>query len=235
MKLAEQTVLGLEGSGFAISVGIMGKGEARGLIYLNEGSPGSEILLATIDQLLATLRMSRHELEGICVTLGPGSFTSLRISLAVAESLGLGLGLPVYGVDTLQLIAATVPYYADRIKVIQNAYKGEYYAATYVTREGRPQRLDDLHIIKPAKFYEQLAPGDLLLGTGVSHLLQKGYDLAAKQVRWNLDFQRTVSGIGVIEHFLDEEAREPSLKPLEPIYIRPSEAEINYKKQFGSG
>jgi len=233
MKLKEHCILGIDGSGFSVSVGIMKAGIATGQIFINDGSPGSEILLATIDQLLKILKMEKTELDGICVTLGPGSFTSLRISLSVAESLGLGLNIPVYGVDTLQIMAATVPFYSGHIKVIQNAYKGEFYSATYFTGNGRPEQLDNLYLIAPADFYDQLEEDDLLLGSGVSLLIQKGFDLEIKKVRWNLDFQRTASGISVIEHFLDQKLREPSVKPLEPIYIRLSEAEINYEKQYG--
>ncbi len=233
MQLKDQCILGIEASGFSVSVGVMESGVARGLIYINDGSPGSEILLATIDQLLLTLKVDKNRLEGICVTLGPGAFTSLRISLAVAESLGLGLNIPVYGVDTLELIAGTVPYYSSRIKVIQNAYKGEFYTATYETKQGKPRLLDKLQLVKPREFYDGLESGELILGTGIDLLKKEGLDPEAKQVHCNRDFHRHVSGIAVIEHFLAEEAKEPSIKPLEPIYIRLSDAEINYNKQFG--
>lgn len=233
MKLKEQCILGIEASGFSISVGIMESGVAKGLIYLNDGSPGSESLLATIDQLLNTLKLEQSALDGICVTQGPGSFTSLRISLAVAESLGLGLDIPVYGVDTLQIIASTVPYYEGHVKVIQNAYKGEFYTGTYLTKSGKPELQDTLHLVKPDLFYENLLENDLLLGTGIQQMINKGFDLAAKKVRWKQDFQRMPSALAVIEHFLEKEARQPDIKPLDPIYIRASEAEINYEKQFG--
>ena len=233
MKLKEQRILGIEASGFSVSVGIMDSGIAKGLLYINDGSPGSEVLLVTVDQLLTTLKLEKDSLDGICVTLGPGSFTSLRISLAVAEALGLGLNIPVYGVDTLQLIAATMPFYPHKVKVIQNAYKGEFYAATYETQMGPPRNLEGLCLLKPQAFYETLQGDELLLGSGINLMLKAGYDLAAKNVRWNQDFHRSISGISVIEHFLDREAEEPSLKPLEPIYIRLSDAEINYNKQFG--
>ncbi len=233
MKVGEQCILGIDGSGFSISVGLMESGVAKGMIYLNDGSPGSEVLLVAVDQLIKNLKVEQSDLEGICVTLGPGSFTSLRISLAVAESIGLGLGIPVYGVDTLQIIAGSVPFYSGYIKVIQNAYKGEFYTATYKTDSGKPVLQDKLHLIKPDLFYEQLNAGDLLLGTGVSMLIKKQFDLLRKEVFWNQDFHRNASGISVIEHFLEQEVKEPSLKPLEPLYIRLSEAEINYEKQFG--
>ncbi len=233
MKIRDKCVLGIDASGFSVSVGLVESGTAKGLIYINDGSPGSEILLATIDQLLTTLKMEKESLDAICVTRGPGSFTSLRISLAVAESLGIGLNLPVYGVDTLQLIAATLPFYSGSIKVIQNAYKGEFYTATYSTKTGRPECIDGLGLVKPQPFYDRLEQGDLLLGTGVTELIKKGFDPEKKGACWNLDFHRSISGIAVVEYFLDHDLREPSPKPLEPIYIRLSDAEINYNRQFG--
>ena len=234
MKLKELCVLGIDGSGFSVSVGLMKSGIATGLITINDGSPGSEILLTTIDHLLKLLQLDKQNLDAVCVTLGPGSFTSLRISLSIAESLGLGLDIPVYGVDSLRLIAGTLPFYPGRIKVIQNAYKGEFYTATYSTAAGKTEALEELKLIRPDMFYKKLEPGELILGTGVQELIRKGFDPAEKKVRWNLDFHRNISGISVIEYFLDDELRKPSLKPLEPIYIRLSDAEINYQKQFGS-
>ncbi len=233
MKVREQCVLGIEASGFSVSVGIMESGIAKGLIFINDGSPGSEILLATVDQLLNTLRLDKKSLNAICVTLGPGAFTSLRISLSVAESMGIGLNIPVYGVDTLRLIAGTLPFYSSRIKIIQNAYKGEFYTASYSTLSGKTEVLEELQLIKPQTFYEKLESGDLVLGTGISELIKREFDLEKKGVRWSLNFHQNVSGIAVIEYFFDHELKEPSLKPLEPIYIRLSDAEINYNKQFG--
>ncbi|MBT3225497.1 MAG: tRNA (adenosine(37)-N6)-threonylcarbamoyltransferase complex dimerization subunit type 1 TsaB [Deltaproteobacteria bacterium] len=233
MLLKEQCILGIEGSGFSVSIGLMDQGVPKGNLFLNTGAPGSESLLSGIDQLLRMLNVQKDALDGVCVTLGPGSFTSLRICLSTAEALGLGLNIPVYGIDSLGLIAASVPFYASTIKVIQNAYKGEFYSASYDTSRGKAVSLSDLSLIKPDLFYEQLKKGELILGNGVGKLMDLQLDLQAKGVVWNQDFQRIASGIGVIEHFLESEVRDSSAIPLEPIYIRLPEAELNYEKQFG--
>lgn len=233
MLLKEQCLLGIEGSGFSVSIGLMDRGVPKGNLFLNTGAPGSESLLSGIDLLLRKLKIPKNDLHGICVTLGPGSFTSLRISLSTAEALGLGLNIPVYGVDSLVLIAASVPFYPSTIKVIQNAYKGEFYSASYETSRGKAVPVSDLDLIKPDLFYERLQKGDLILGNGIAKLIELQFDLKAREVVWNQDFQRIVSGIGVIEYFQENEMRPPSPIPLEPIYIRLSEAELNYEKQFG--
>jgi len=233
MRLKEQCILGIEGSGFSVSIGLMVRSEPRGNLYLNTGAPGSESLLLGIDRLLKLVDVDKGELEGICVTLGPGSFTSLRVCLSTAEALGLGLGIPVYGVDSLILVAATVPFFPFHVKVLQNAYKGEFYTAVYDTSGGRPSPLSEPGLIQPAVFFERLQRGELVLGNGADRLLAQGFNLAKKGVHWDNSFHRLVSGIAVVEHFLETEALEPADLPLEPIYIRLSEAELNYARQFG--
>ncbi len=233
MLIKEQCILGIEGSGFSVSVGLMDQGIPRGNLFLNTGAPGSELLLMGIDHLMGLVDLDKGDLDGICVTLGPGSFTSLRICLSTAEALGLGLNIPVYGVDNLALIAATMPFYTSTVKVVQNAYKGEFYTAAYDTSSGNVVACTDLGLIKPSAFYKQLQKGDLVLGSGVAKLIELQFDLGDKGAVWNQDFHRNVSGVAVIEHFLEQEATKPTEIPLEPIYVRLSEAELNYEKQFG--
>ena len=233
MLIKEQCILGIEGTGHSISVGIMDQGIAKGCIYINAGLPGSAVLLKSIDELLKTCQIEKERLNGICVTLGPGSFTSMRISIAVAESIGLALNIPLYGTDVLTLMAATIPFHKYPIKVIKNAYKGELYMAEFHITSGKVVQDLELVLIKPELFFENLQEYDCLLGDGVLKMLEDGYDLQSKNVCPDLSFSRQVSGIHVIEHFLEKEVGEPSIVPLEPIYIRLSEAEINYSKQFG--
>ncbi len=233
MFIKEQCILGIEGTGHSVSIGIMDQGVAKGCIYINAGLPGSAVLLKSIDALLKTCQIAKENLEGICVTLGPGSFTSMRISLSVAESIGLALNVPLYGIDVLTLMAATIPFYQYPIKVIKNAYKGELYMAEYHNTVGEVVRDSKLMILKPDLFFENLKENDLLLGDGILKMQADGFNLQSKKVRCDLGFSRQVTGINVIEHFLEREAAEPSIAPLEPIYIRLSEAEINYSKQFG--
>jgi tRNA threonylcarbamoyladenosine biosynthesis protein TsaB len=233
MLIKEQCILGIEGTGHSVSIGIMDQGVAKGCIYINAGLPGSAVLLKSIDELLRTCQIAKEKLEGICVTLGPGSFTSMRISLSVAESIGLALNIPLYGTDVLTLMARTIPFYEYPIKVIRNAYKGELYMAEYHITSVEVVRDSELAIVKPDLFFENLKENDLLLGDGILKMQADGFNLESKNVRWDLSFNRQVTGIHVIENFLEKEAKEPSIKPLEPIYIRLSEAEINYSKQFG--
>ena len=65
----------------------------------------SRQLLSAIDFMLQKCGLELESLDGLAVTLGPGYFTGLRIGLATAQGLALGLGVPCVGVSTLRLLA----------------------------------------------------------------------------------------------------------------------------------
>ena len=85
-------------------------------------------LLQAVDELVD----DPHAIEGIVVGRGPGSFTSIRIGLAIARSLSLTLGVPVGGASTLDA-------YADAMPVI-DARRGEVFAPG--PRVAAPEELD---------------------------------------------------------------------------------------------
>lgn len=76
---------------------------------LGERTSRAVTVLEDIDALLRQAGAHTRELEGVAVGTGPGSFTGVRIGLATARGLALGLGLPVAGVSTLDALAAGAP------------------------------------------------------------------------------------------------------------------------------
>jgi len=101
--------------------------------------------------------------ERIGVTVGPGSFTGLRVGLAFAQGLGAALGRPVVGVSTLDALAASVE--AADVAALIDARRGQVYARLW--RDGRPERspaamsLDDARAV-----VSTLPPGAVLAGPG---------------------------------------------------------------------
>jgi tRNA threonylcarbamoyladenosine biosynthesis protein TsaB len=233
LKIKEQIILGIESSGQSVSVGLTQEGKALGLIYSNIGQNGSALLMKSIDQLITQSNLLKEDLAGICVNLGPGSFTSLRISLATAESLGIALNIPVYGVDGMTLIAATTNFYPKPVHVALEAYKKEFYTATFDMTKGTPKIVQEIKLSKPQDFYDSLQEGELILGSAVPKMLALDLDPTEKKAFWSSNFHHQATGIGVIEYFAEHEAKEPAIVPLEPIYIRLPDAEISYAERFG--
>ena len=89
--------LGIETSSLVSSVALMDEHNLIGELTIQAGLTHSEQLVPHIDMLLRASQVERNELKGIVVSIGPGSFTGLRIGCAVANTLADGLGMPIVG------------------------------------------------------------------------------------------------------------------------------------------
>ncbi|HEY1723397.1 MAG TPA: tRNA (adenosine(37)-N6)-threonylcarbamoyltransferase complex dimerization subunit type 1 TsaB [Magnetospirillaceae bacterium] len=82
---------------------VLARGEAP------TGRGQSEALMPLLNGVMSEARLDWPQLELIGVTVGPGSFTGLRIGLAAARGFALALGIPIAGVTTAEVLAAGVP------------------------------------------------------------------------------------------------------------------------------
>ncbi|NDH62295.1 MAG: tRNA (adenosine(37)-N6)-threonylcarbamoyltransferase complex dimerization subunit type 1 TsaB [Alphaproteobacteria bacterium] len=71
-----------------------------------EGRDQAVRLFPVVASALRAAAVARHELSLVAVTIGPGSFTGVRVGLASARGLALGLGVPLAGVSTTSVLAA---------------------------------------------------------------------------------------------------------------------------------
>lgn len=123
--------LGIETSHDQGSVGLTRDGlPTSELLFPAETGP-AERLLPALESLLALNRMTRDRLQLICVALGPGSFTSLRIGLAVGKGLAQALHIPIVGVPSMTAYAAKVSFVSGTICVILPDRRDFVYYALY--------------------------------------------------------------------------------------------------------
>jgi tRNA threonylcarbamoyl adenosine modification protein YeaZ len=136
-------VLVLDTSSAAVTVGVAQLG--AGVEQFVTRSPVSarghgELLAPTIEQCLAQLGISAGSLGAIVAGVGPGPFTGLRVGLVTAASLGHALGIPTYGVCSLDGIAGAAPVLGAAVGgsapsgllVAGDARRREVYWARYV-------------------------------------------------------------------------------------------------------
>jgi tRNA threonylcarbamoyladenosine biosynthesis protein TsaB len=76
--------------------------------YAEGGLSHAQQVLGMVDAVLAEAEVSLSKLDGIAASIGPGAFTGVRISVAVAQGLAFGAGLRVVPVTTLEALAAQV-------------------------------------------------------------------------------------------------------------------------------
>jgi tRNA threonylcarbamoyladenosine biosynthesis protein TsaB len=91
----------------------------------------AEVVLSLVEAVLRDAGVSLCELSGFAVSIGPGSFTGLRIGLSTVKGLAYGLDTPVVGVSTLHANAARVENFDGLICSLLDARKKEVYGALF--------------------------------------------------------------------------------------------------------
>jgi tRNA threonylcarbamoyladenosine biosynthesis protein TsaB len=98
-------------------------------------------LAPAIEDMMQRVGVTPPDLTAIAVTLGPGSYTGLRIGMGVAKGLALAANppLPLIGIPTLDIVAAAQPHLANRLCVVAQAGRGRISAGFYTWEANRWQ------------------------------------------------------------------------------------------------
>lgn len=99
-------------------------------------------LAPAIDELLQRTAIKPAELTVLACALGPGSFTSLRIGLAVVKGLALSLHIPIIGIPTLDFLAASQPLQEFPMLALLPAGRGRMAVVHYAVKDGAWQAED---------------------------------------------------------------------------------------------
>lgn len=180
--------------------------------------------------LMESARVVTEEIQVISVAIGPGSFTGMRVGLAMAKGMAQGLRIPIIGVSSLEALAVQITYTNDPVCPIIDSRKGEVFTALFLqndhgemvrTREDTCLRIEDLASI--------VTETTIVLGNDFnhqSHLIKEalGAEAVLAQAHlWNL----RASAVGTLglKRFLAQDFDDA--QDLVPIYLRPPDIRPN--------
>ena len=118
-------VLAIDTATKAASAAIVDSSGVIGEIGLNIGKTHSQKFLPAVQQLLSLCDLELSQMDGFAVTIGPGSFTGVRIGLATAKAWGYSLHKPLIGINTLDALSGNGD--CSYICPILDARRNEFY------------------------------------------------------------------------------------------------------------
>ena len=226
----------------AITSGTLADGAVRAVFSWRSAHSHSSSLLPIIKNMMAEVQIGFEPLSGLAglvglaVGLGPGSFTGLRIAMATAKGLAAATGLPLYGISSLDVLAAAVAS-ERQVCAVLDARKQEIYAGRYRLVLGQPpERLGDIVAIKPEAVGALIDAPCLFVGDAVPvyDALWRRQLGALYQTAPACCHFPSAAALGLLAGELRQQGRALPLAVATPLYIRASDAELNLGQAVGS-
>ena len=175
-------VLAFDTTAAACSVAVVRDGVCIGRAQDIVEHGQAEALMPMIKGAMRESGIAYADLDRIAVTVGPGSFTGLRIGLAAARALGLAAGKPVIGVSSLEVLAAAVPTpERERSKTVlcaMDTKRGDLYLQPFAAQDLAP-RLEPI-ALSPSEIAQWLPESNtVVVGDGAGEVLKVLPKLAA--------------------------------------------------------
>lgn len=176
-----------------------------------------ERLAALVRELMAQGGADFAALASIAVTVGPGSFTGLRVGMAFAKGLGFALGIPVVGVGTLEALAASEAGVGGVNVGVIDARRDQVYVQPFASA-GPLADPEAMEVEAAASMLISIAAGRglRLIGPGAAILEPR---IAAAEV-----FTRAGADPAVVARLAG--GRDPAVHPPEPLYLRAPDARL---------
>jgi len=204
------TILAIECSTSVCSVALRRGGAPLAEIMM--GGRQAEALVPSVGAVLEQAGIGWPEISLIAVTVGPGSFTGLRIGLATARGLALARRLPIIGVATSDLIAHQAP--PRRMLVAIDSKRADLFVQPF-DAERRP--LAEIRALAPLQALEWQNGPLLVAGDAAEQF---------RGLRDDLDIQPITPSAAALAALAETRHRQGGGLPAQPLYVRPPDVTL---------
>ena len=211
-----------------------GEEKILGEITLTTPETHSARLMPAIDRLLGEASRTIHQVQGIALGLGPGSFTGLRIAVSTVKGLAFALEVPVVGVPTLDALAQNLCYAARVVCPVLDARKNEVYAALFRgDGEGHLEKMSEDWVLSPEDLCSRISEKTIFLGNGgeiYREVFKERLGSRALLAPPEFSLPRAVN-VARLSLLGFQKGLTLDLFSFTPIYLRRSEAEVHYERK----
>lgn len=193
------------------------------------GRRHAQTLVSEVDQMLKELALAPGDIEGVAVSIGPGSFTGLRVGVVFAKTFAWVNQAALVAVDTLQAIALRLQPESQTVTVISDAQRGDVFTSRFVWKAnlGLNECVAEVEIQSLSKFLSTSSGHGVVTGPGLVKTAEQIRSVAnvADETFWQ-PCASTVALVGQARLLRHDMA---DLNSLEPLYVRRSYAEEKVK------
>lgn len=218
-------IIGLDTTSQSGSVSLIDKNKILGECLLNVGPRHSENVVSSLEWLLETLEIQKSEIDAVAVSIGPGSFTSVRVGVTIAKSLAYSMDIMIAGVSSLEALAMNVPDSGLNICSILDAKRSEVYSAIYRYSNNRLECIRDEKVESVGTLLEHIKETTVFVGDGSimyrEELLKNGNSVLVSD---NFNIVRS-SNCALLGSIKLSEGKSDDVMGLVPNYLRKTDVE----------
>ena len=184
----------------------------------------SESIMPMVEEALTRTALTKKQLTHLAVTVGPGSFTGVRIGVTAVKAMSHALGIPCVGVDALEATAFGIDSPGEVICPIQDARVHQVYGAAF--RGG--ERLADDCVLRLDEYLQQISPlGErfLFTGDGVTAYREQIAEAMGEKARFAPPQSAYLRPAAVACLAARDAAQAVDYLTLQPLYLRAPQAE----------
>lgn len=235
-------ILGIDSSAITAGCAVCDRDKIVAEQFLNTAHTHSETLLPMVRDMLRGAGLELADMESVAVTVGPGSFTGLRIGISCVKGMCAGAGIPCVSVSTLEAVAQNFRGLDGVICACMDARRNQVYNALFRSEKGVITRLCEDRAISVEELFAEVSAPELRKG-GELFIAGDGAELAFREfgaLGAGEDFARLAPpllryqrGSGVC--FAAEGKPQVTPDALMPSYLRVPQAERERaEKNFGT-
>lgn len=223
-------ILSLDTSTENGSIAVLENDNLIGAVFLSQKRSYSQILIPSIDFILNQLSLSLSDMEGFAVSIGPGSFTGVRIGISCIKAFSLALNKNVAPVSSLYALTFKLRDFKNSfICPVIDAKKGEIFSSLYFFDGKNFQTIIDEGYYIPSDFFSKLEKERIyFIGNGVE-IWKEEVEKNIKEAIFPRFNNFLAEEVGKIGYGILMERKGKNPEEIFPLYFRPSEAELKSK------
>ena len=229
-------LLAIETSGARGGIALVEDGHVVATRALDENMRHARDLVPAMDSACKQAGWDPRAVDVVAVSIGPGSFTGVRIAVVTAKTIAWDTGAKVVAAPSLRALAHNAPADAGRIACILDAKRGGLFASVFERRGAEALWLDGLEetfgpaVIEPEDLARRLQKPALVLGHGLpkAQAALAGFELSPAPL-WDIRIEETAR----LGWEMAQRGEFADPLRLQPVYIRLPEAQEIWERRHG--